>query len=194
MTNELSKTFPKLLKFRKRQNMPTSKRIPKLIKFRNPASICLLAGFFLFLSDCATPPNYPNEPVITFKSLSRNYMKQNSNSLADSLLLTFSFTDGDGDLGSDDSVGVYIKDGRDGFDKPPYKIPYINPQGAGNGISGEISIRLNTTCCTFANGYPPCSVVPNVPYDTLTYQVYIRDRAGNESNVIETPQILLYCQ
>jgi hypothetical protein len=119
MTNKFSQTFPKLLKFRERVS---SQRIPKFLKFQNTASICFLAGFLLFLCDCATPPDYPNEPVITFKSISRNYMKQNSNSLADSLLLTFSFTDGDGDLGSNDSVGVFIKDGRDGFEKPPYKI------------------------------------------------------------------------
>jgi hypothetical protein len=170
------------------------KKLFQFLKLKNTAFSLLIIGMIVLVCQCATPPNYPDEPVITFKSISRNYLKQNSNSLADSLLLVFSFTDGDGDLGSNDSVGIYIKDGRDGFEKPPYKIPYINPQGTGNGISGEISIRLNTTCCTFDNGYPPCSVIPNVPYDTLTYQVYIRDRAGNKSNQIETPPILLYCQ
>jgi hypothetical protein len=163
------------------------------LKFRKRHLTFAIFSSFL-LSECATPPDYPDEPVITYKYMSGNSMKQNSNSLADSLLLTFSFTDGDGDLGSNDSVAIFIEDGRDGFDKPPYKIPFIDQQGAGNGISGEISILLNTTCCTFGNGYPPCSVVPNIPYDTLTYRVYIRDRAGHKSNLIETPQILLYCQ
>lgn len=152
----------------------------------------LLVAFCL--QRCATPPDYPDEPVIEFKSMSKNLMTQNSNAQADSISLTFTFTDGNGDLGSDDSVSIFIADGRDGFAKPPYKIPYINPQGAGNGISGEITIRLNTTCCTFPGGYPPCSVVPAYPTDTLTYLVYIKDRAGLRSNTIETPPIVLFCQ
>ncbi len=154
----------------------------------------IFSCFVVILAACANPPNYPNEPEIEFLSMSKNSMTQNSKAEADSISLTFSFTDGDGDLGSDDSVGVFIVDGRDNFPKPAYKIPYVDEQGAGNGISGEITIRLNTTCCTFTGGYPPCSVVAGIPTDTLTYKISIRDRAGHISNIIETPPIVLFCK
>lgn len=162
--------------------------------FQNLKKTALALLVLTLLQNCANPPDYPDAPVIEFKAMSKNRMFQNSKPEADSISLTFTFTDGDGDLGSDDSVSVFITDGRDGFPKPPYKIPYIDEQGAGNGISGEITIRLNTTCCTFSNGFPPCSVVPAVPLDTLTYKVYIRDRAGHLSNTIETPLIFLECK
>ncbi len=153
----------------------------------------LLTGLFQF---CVQPPDYPDEPVIEFMSLSKNVMKQTPLG-PDSILISFNFTDGNGDLGSvNGEPNIFIKDGRDGFDKPPYQIPFIPPQGAGNGISGMISIVVPTTCCIYIdpNGFPlACDDVP-IPFDTLTYLISIKDQAGHESNQIETPPIGLICK
>ncbi|MCB0527150.1 MAG: hypothetical protein R2791_03560 [Saprospiraceae bacterium] len=150
-------------------------------------------GLFQF---CVQPPDYPDEPVIEFVSISKNIMQQTPLG-PDSILISFNFTDGNGDLGSvSGEPNIFIKDGRDGFDKPPYQIPYIPPQGAGNGISGVISIVVPNTCCIYVddNGFPlACADVP-VPFDTLTYLISIRDQAGHESNQIETPPIGLICK
>lgn len=159
--------------------------------------IIALAGFVsLFTLYCVRPPDFPDEPVITFKSLTKKNMIQSINQFADSSFMTFAFTDGDGDLGnlSNDSLNVYVLDGRDGVEKFKYRIPYIEPQGTGNGIEGEITIKLNTSCCIYPDGQIPCTKNPAYPTDTLIYKVYIKDRKGNKSNVIETPPIILLCQ
>lgn len=149
--------------------------------------------------NCVQPPDYPDEPVIEFKSLSKSMLKQTPLvNGQDSLLITFSFTDGDGDLGfKDDEGSLFIIDGRDSYSKPAYRIPYIEQQGAGNGISGEISISVPTTCCIYpdpATGNTiSCQFVPIVQ-DTLFYRISIKDRAGHVSNEIRTPDILLICK
>ena len=142
---------------------------------------------------CIAAPNYPNTPEITFKSLSKNTMKQGVFN-NDSLLLSFTFTDGDGDLGQEDSSSIFLTDLRSGFGQPTFKFPYVPENGSGNGITGEVNLALYTTCCYFPDGTPPCQTSPNYPNDTLQYEIYIVDRAGNKSNVIKTSEIILICQ
>lgn len=141
---------------------------------------------------CINPPDYPPEPQIEFLSITKNIMDQSS-LLGDSTLLTFTFQDGDGDLGSDSTINAFVIDKRDGFEARKYVIPFIPPQGAANGISGEISFALYTSCCIYEDNYPPCSTNPNQALDTLIYQIYIEDRAGNQSNLIDTEPIILRC-
>ena len=71
----------------------------------------------VLVPSCVQPPDYPKEPVIQYIGLSKTLMKQGTG-YADSLLVTFSFTDGDGDLGfpeSDPTASVFIRDSRDSF-------------------------------------------------------------------------------
>lgn len=149
---------------------------------------------------CVQPPDYPKEPVIEYIGLSKNLMQQGEG-YADSLFVTFSFTDGDGDLGfpeSDPTASVFIRDSRDSFSKPPLQLPYVEPQGAGNGISGEITVKLPTTCCIYTSPEGikfACDDVPvSIQFDSFYYFIKIRDRAGHESNEIKTAAIRLKCQ
>lgn len=158
-------------------------------------SILLLSALIL-LPFCVKPPNYPDEPVIEFKSLSKNVMYQSTFG-QDSVVITFTFTDGDGDLGFKDfEESIFIVDGRDTFSKPSYRIPYIEQQGAGNGISGDISIVVPTTCCIYPKPYIPCDTSQNAPQqlDTVFYWIRIKDRAGHISNEIQTAPITLICR
>lgn len=152
---------------------------------------CLL---LVILFSCTQPPDYPPEPVIEFSHLSRSFMSQGFGP-EDSIVMTISFTDGDGDLGStDDSLDVFVTDTR--LDAAPltYKLPFVPLQGTGNGISGDISITLPTTCCIFPNNIPPpCNTLASFPQDTVVYEVFIKDRAGNESNRVLTDGIILLC-
>jgi len=156
----------------------------------------LISSFLLFtiLISCTKPPDYPIEPVIEFANLSRTSMNQGTG-LEDSLIVTFSYTDGDGDLGSNsDSLEVFCTDLRLPIIPITYKLPFVPPQGTGNGISGEISIQIPTSCCIFPNNTPPpCNILPSYPRDTLVYEIFIKDRAGNESNKIITTDITLNC-
>jgi hypothetical protein len=156
---------------------------------------CAVVG----LANCAKRPDYPIEPVIEYIGISKNLLEQGTGYI-DSLVVRFSFTDGDGDLGfpeNDPTPSVFFRDSRDSFFKPPIQLPYVDPQGASNGISGEITVKLPTTCCIFTTKEGiklACEDVPNTfKFDTFYYYIKIRDRAGHESNEIRTEPIYLRC-
>ena len=154
-------------------------------------STLILAAFVM----CISPPDYPIEPQIEFLGLSKNTMRQGVLGIEDSLFLTFSFTDGDGDLGNlgqaKDSVNIFLTDKRTNQPSERFRIPYVPEQGAGNGISGDMRLLLFTTCC---NVLPPCEASTTKPIDTLVYEIYIKDRAGHESNRILTAPIYFQCK
>jgi len=145
---------------------------------------------------CINAPDYPDEPEIEYIGLSKSTLDQNSLN-TDSLFVTFSFTDGDGDLGhepADTSRNIFIKDLRTGNFQDKFKSPYIPEEGIGNGITGDIELLLFTTCCLFPDAsIPPCSAPDQFPLDTVIYEIFIKDRAGNESNKIKTEPIIIRC-
>ncbi len=156
-------------------------------------ALCLALGSLTFFQFCVQPPDYPDEPVIEFKGLSKTTMIQSALG-KDSVVITFEYTDGDGDLGfEDNTASLFIQDGRDSFEKPPYRIPFVGTQGAGNGISGEISIVVPTPCCIYQN--VACNTSGFVAeFDTVFYIIKIQDRAGHVSNPIQTDIIKLRCR
>jgi len=161
--------------------------------------IIVLAVFFLFFQ-CKDTPRFPVEPVIEFKTYSKDIMDQGDKN--DSLQLIIHFTDGDGDIGSsldDNQAGIFIKDTR--FDTPvpvTFSIPKIPEAGASNGIEGDMTIELYTTCCVFPewvdDASAPCEISQEYPIDTLVYELYIEDRAGHKSNVLVLPPLYLRCK
>ncbi len=156
--------------------------------------LLLVCFVVLGLSNCVDPPDYPDEPIIEFQNMSKNFMQQAAIE-GDSLLINFSFTDGDGNLGSNPNesfLDVFLTDKRDGFLANQYKIPFIPQQGVGNGISGDITVIAYTSCC-ITEVFPPCFATPSIPTDTLIYQIQIMDRDSNMSNIIETDPIILGC-
>lgn len=164
----------------------------KIQKWLAGSALAVLFSSLLFY--CVKPPDYPDEPVITYKSMTRTTLRQGTGTF-DTTHVTITFTDGDGDLGNEDSLDVFVFDGRDQFLKSKFRLPFIPPEGSGNGISGEIKLRLNTSCCIFpGNVLPPCSPSTDFPTDTLVYEIYIKDRAGHESNRVKTAPIILLCQ
>lgn len=122
-------------------------------------------------------------------------MVQNSLN-TDSLFLTINFKDGDGDFGGNNQVTehIVIIDNRTGevFDR--FKLPEIPTIGAQNGIEGEIQVKLFTTCCIFPGLIPPCVNPPDYPTNDLSFDIYMFDDAGNQSNTITTGSITLLCQ
>lgn len=165
------------------------------MKIFSLASILLV---IVLIIGCIKPPDYPVEPNISFKSLSKNTMKQGQSPNDDFLYLTINFTDGDGDIGNDagdtlTKFNIEITDTRDNS-VIPYKAPIVPLIGANNGISGEIELKLFTSCCLYSDGFRPCEAHPSIPADTLSYKVVLVDRAGHKSNVIETPPIYLDCK
>ncbi len=154
----------------------------------------LYLALIVAFATCIRPPDYPIEPQIKFVGMTKSTMRQGFGS-EDSVYFTLSFTDGDGDLGGvsgKDSLNVFITDKRN--NKPveqTYRIPFVPEAGAKNGISGEMRFLMYTTCCL---SLEPCIATPVRPRDTLVYEMYIKDRAGHKSNVVQTNPIILQCK
>lgn len=149
------------------------------------------------LTACTKPPSYPDEPVIAYESISQSAIFQGtSNNPEDELLITFSFTDGDGNISSEDSIDVFLTDSRNPALVTLRKIPDIPSEGTGNGISGDVIVRINNRtdgiCCIDNNVI--CVNDPDVPIDTFSYTIQIRDRANNYSNKIQTETITIVCR
>lgn len=146
---------------------------------------------------CVKPAEYPDIPSLEFVGFSKNTLNQ-SDIGGDTLLMTLKFTDGDGDFGTEDrktEPNIFVKDLRTNQTLRQYKAPFIPLEGTKNGVSGKINIVFLTTCCVFppATGITPCSKVPQYPKNDLSMEIYIKDRAGNSSNIVTTPPITLNC-
>ncbi|MFM7175807.1 MAG: hypothetical protein ACKOKB_07650 [Bacteroidota bacterium] len=150
----------------------------------------LAVSIVLFaITSCSDEETFPVTPVIAFKSLE----KYQSLSGLDSLVLAFSFTDGDGDIGSaaSDTFGrdVYARlfEMNNGvFEEAPlsapleYRVPYLEPRGNNSSLKGDIRINIDYNVLR--------------PNDTIYYKVALEDRAGNRSNEISTATIITRIQ
>lgn len=160
-------------------------------------------SFFFTLAliiSCTKPPDYSDVPEIEFVSFSKSVLQMATGSSNDDFTyLTISFTDGDGDLGGGDTSTVFFIDDRTGSDFLTFEAALIPEQGAGNGISGEMIVTLPTTCCIHpdplysSDGCGAPFEATGVDSDTVTYDVYILDRAGNKSNVITIAPLTILC-
>ena len=149
------------------------------------------------MASCFKGETYPDEPIIS----DANVVVTN-----DSAVLTFSFTDGDGDIGlADDELdapydsasyyhfNLYLEyfEKQDAGGWEPgldaegdtivfkYRLEPIIVQGKKKGIKGTMDVVINP----FYNAASPES-------DTIKYSVKLIDRALNESVVIETDPII----
>lgn len=139
-----------------------------------------------FMISCTDEDTYPVTPEISFKSLEK-FQKV---SQTDSIVLTFSFTDGDGDLGANiyDTLsrdiyvkfyelknGVYVLF-ADPFGAFNYRMPYLEPRGNNKSLKGDVRINVDYNILQ--------------PNDTVKYELYIKDRAGHTSNTIQSTSII----
>lgn len=161
-------------------------------------TLVLFLGLGLAAFSCVQPPDYPTEPEIEYIGFNTLTFPQGGpNAPADTLILQFAFTDGDGDLGFDDStIDIFLTDSRTGFEEIR-KLPVIPEEGVGNGISGEITLRFpnqpTQICCLIEDEQGCKGPIEGAPVDTFSYRVQIQDRAGNLSNAIQTETVTLVC-
>lgn len=171
-----------------------------------PFLILFAAGLTVVSSCLKPPPSYPIEPKIEFKSLSKTVIEE-----YDTLTITVNFTDGDGDLGpkglipsctanicdlvsdssclNDPAWSLYLLDHRDSC-LSLLNIPYIEPKGKYDDLSGEIIFSTPPVSCKVRD----CSPLPGCPDDTVVYTVLFKDRAGHWSNGIQTPPVIIHCR
>lgn len=150
-----------------------------------------LLGVFLWgLQSCTRPPNYSPIPEVNFVSFSKDTIRQG----AESVELAISFTDGDGDIGSDKAQqnNVMVIDTRR-RDTTFYQVPVIPKQGVADGIAGEIYLTLSDVCC-IRQLSPPilCAPIPQT-FQEVTFEVLLRDEAGNWSNTSTSAPLRIQC-
>ncbi|MCD4747411.1 MAG: hypothetical protein K8R58_14025 [Bacteroidales bacterium] len=144
----------------------------------------------LIFSSCKKIEEFPVIPHIEYVNFTKIINAQNQVYKG---VLKISFTDGDGDIGLyqwdtippyeynfmidyyEKQNGIFVKiDPELPFHA---RIPILTPTGANKSIKGEIEDTL------FLN--------PQSAYDTIRFEVYIIDRALHNSNVIQTPDIIV---
>lgn len=133
--------------------------------------------------------DFPKEPFIEYVNLAPNTMDALDTTA--NIAMQFSFQDGDGDIGRDAEElepAIFVKDSRDTSAAPytyEYPFPYIpDAQRPKGGLEGTVTLN-------FGREYfpPKDSLHIELRKDTLVYFVYIKDDAGNESNIIMTDTI-----
>lgn len=145
--------------------------------------------YIAFLSfSCKTKTCDSNVPEISFKNFDKSVIEEcspASQGTCDSLIMYITFTDCDADIGfpkGDKNNDLFVTDSRTDS-VTVFKIPYVNPEKGIKELTGEIRVRIPTMTCR------PIGL----SFDTVAYTIQIMDRAGNMSNKIITPDILINC-
>ena len=99
----------------------------------------------------------------------------------DSVVIKFSYQDGDGDLGEngEDLKNLFVQDSRNQV-VYEYRVQQLAPSGSTIPITGELDVLINNT--TLVNGSTA---------ESVSYSIWMFDRSGNRSNTINTSSITI---
>lgn len=169
----------------------------KLLKLNRIINYLFLFGWLGIVGGCISKlPDYPDQPSITFEGFVefRDIIDPLSTSFADSIILKVKFQDGDGDLGLDEEdkqnnpepnfyMQSFLK-GPTGFTESVlYTGQFQQLSVLAKTIKGPIDGTL-----FYSNKFQHVNFSPN---DTLKFFIYIKDRAGNLSNSVETGELII---
>ena len=140
--------------------------------------LLLLIAVFL-LSGCEEEEiaRYANVPEIQLVGISHDTIRQ----YEDVLVITIFYKDGDGDIGFEDpeQYALFVRDIRlenfDGFYVGP-----LAPPDAQVPIQGELTIE-----------FPSLFLFGNGDIEQTRFEIKMFDRAGNESNLLETDLVAI---
>jgi hypothetical protein len=166
------------------------------MKLYTKISLFLLILLFTGLTACIKEEQYPLEPYIEYGGFTTLRDVKGKDSLG---AITISYTDGDGNIGlfAWDTVeprkyNFYLKfmqyvnkqlvevkpaDTTITFNA---RIPLLTPAGKNKNIKGDITMSLELY---FARQM--------LLSDTIAFEIYIKDRDLNKSNVVETPMFII---
>lgn len=137
--------------------------------------------FLLLFGGCTkeTVVQVTENPVPIIRYLSIN--PKTVNEFTDSILVSFEYKDGDGDLGHKDP-DILLLSVHDARLKNPdyYYIPPLAPVDSRISISGTLTVRIRNTFLLGAGGD-----------EQTSYEIRMQDRAGNWSNYINTDVITI---
>lgn len=172
----------------------------------------LIGLLFLTLAACQKPVEYPIEPQIAYEGFT--YLFNADSTFSGEGVISFSYTDGDGDLGLDDSDTLppfgfrdahyynmeveYLKCINGEFVKTPLLSPHV-PTSATDTVLWD-TITFNARFKRLRDSEEPKAISgrmdyklmvqnPFSPNDTVKFEIRILDRALHESNAIQTDAI-----
>ena len=175
-----------------------------------------LLGLFLMalaVCSCQKPVEYPVEPKIAYEGFT--YLFNAYSTFSGEGVISFSYTDGDGDLGLDDNdtlppfgfndthyynmVIDYLKSENGVFVKTPLLSPHV-PTGPADTLVLFDTVTFNARFKRLRDSEEPRAISgtmdykltvqnPFSPNDTVKFEIRILDRALHESNVIQTEAI-----
>lgn len=165
----------------------------------HPKALLFFTFVVFCLSSCYKEPSFSLEPSIEFNSI-RKFIRidQFTTAKKDSVVMTIKFQDGDGDLGlNTEEIGKAQQTNNFNYVIKSYRrvkgnfqeyqslipisgfFPRLKDDGKVGPIEGTLSYSMN-----FEHAFIPKK-------DTVKFQIHIKDRAGNTSNVVDTEQIIL---
>lgn len=132
------------------------------------AIACCVAG-------CAKDEPISPVPEIGFVSAT----PQTLTAYDDSLTVTISYRDGDGNLGENDTDdnNLFMEDSRNGV-VYGFRIRQLAPDDAVIAIEGNLNVSL-----------PNVPIIGSGDTESFTYSIHVVDRAGNESNRVTSSVI-----
>lgn len=142
------------------------------------SSIIGAAGYFL--SSCNTGEEISEVPEISFESVAPNVVTE----YQDSLVFTISYRDGDGDLGENntDNDNVFVQDSRNQVTYG-FRVQQLAPDNANIAIQGNMNVTL-----------PNTAIVNGGASESVSYTIWVVDRAGNESNKVTSSAVTVNAQ
>jgi len=180
------------------------------MKIRTIIGLLLMA---LAVYSCQKPVEYPIEPKIEYQGFT--YLINADSTFSGEGIVSFSYTDGDGDLGLDDSdtlppfgfhdthyynmVIDYMKCVNGEFVKTPLLSPHV-PNSPADTLVLYDTVTFNARFKRLRDSEEPKAISgtmeykltvqnPFSPNDTVKFEIRIFDRALHESNVIQTDPI-----
>ena len=134
----------------------------------------------LFVVSCTKESeelSFDTTPKIELLSISNDTIVE----FQESISFSIRYEDGDGDLGNPDPNvnSLFVKDSRLQNEDAFYVQP-LAPVGEQISITGNLTIELASTF-----------ILGNADSEFVTFTIYMLDRNGNKSNVIETETITI---
>lgn len=139
--------------------------------------LLLTFGIMLVLFSCKKDEDVALEPQIEFLSISPGSIKQ----YRDSVVISISYLDNNGDLGENETEipNAFVKDLRNNLEYS-FRIRQLAPD-ATIAIKGNLEIIV-----------PQVALVnSSSTSESATFEVYVKDRAGLESNKITTTAVTI---
>jgi hypothetical protein len=143
-------------------------------------TLWIVLGMMGALSACTKLTEISEVPEIAFQSVVPNVVTE----YQDSLYFTVSYRDGNGDLGENntDNNNLFIEDSRNQVTYG-FRIQQLAPNNSDIAIQGNLNVTL-----------PNTAIINGGASESVSYSIWVVDRAGNESNRVSSSTVTVNAQ